>query len=620
MTDPSSPFPTWDEVTTPAGISTVCPNCGSTMGTAVTACAKCGAVISGGGDAEQAEKIRQRLQDAIGDGYRLLELLGRGGMGIVFRAREVALDREVALKVLALDPILSPDAFARFEREAKMAARLDHPNIVPIFTVGQQRSVAYYTMRLVRGGSIEHMIDEHRQLDFDHTLAMLRDVAAALDYAHGHGIVHRDIKPANILIGESGHAMVADFGIAKALGNTDAGGAGSTGTGIIGSPGYMSPEQWRGEQIDGRADQYALGVVAFEMLAGRRPFETVRVQDLLKMHLSADMPDLTSIRPGTDATVDAAIRRALSKDPTERFATVSGFIEALAGRRPVSQTSRTPRFEKADAKSAGGKGIWLVAIAALLLVAALGAPGSRKEIGHLVRRALMGDVPMQAAGGQAAPGTALPGTGVTPSSGIPGDSARAGGVAAPDSTAQGAAGATSAGADSIAASGVALPPSPPATRVETTLVFKAIPLDTSLEGSASREAPGFRRAPVQEVGWVRIVTRGGTSRARIDARPTGAFTPVLVRVDPGTHVISVEGGGDTFLPAQIKIDVAGGDTVDAVFATPSALHQMRLDSAAQLASLRRRADSITAARVRADSVAAAAAARIPTRPDSTKKP
>src|SRR5581483_6936159 len=130
-----------------------------------------------------------------------------------------------------LDPILSPEAYARFEREAKLAARLDHPHIVPIFAVGQRNTVAFYTMRI------------------------LRDVARALDYAHAQGVIHRDIKPANVLIGDSGHAMVSDFGIAKALGSGDA--PVGSGTGIIGSPGYMSPEQWRGEDIDARADQYA---------------------------------------------------------------------------------------------------------------------------------------------------------------------------------------------------------------------------------------------------------------------------------------------------------------------------------------------------------------------------
>ena len=286
----------FDAVTTPGPDASLrCPRCGTPRPAGIQACATCTATPSEGG--ERPDPIRERLQAAIGGGFVLLELLGRGGMGIVFRARETALDREVALKVLTLDPVLAPDAFARFEREAKLAARLDHPNIVPIFTVGHHASVAYYTMRLVKGGSVEDMLSPRKPLDTGHVIAVLRDVAAALDYAHRNGIVHRDIKPANILIGESGHAMVADFGIAKAFGAAE-GATSATGTGIIGSPGYMSPEQWRGEEVSGRADQYALGIVAYEMLAGRRPFESPRIQDLLMLHTTGAVPNISQARAG----------------------------------------------------------------------------------------------------------------------------------------------------------------------------------------------------------------------------------------------------------------------------------------------------------------------------------
>jgi serine/threonine protein kinase/ribosomal protein L40E len=304
-------------VTSRITLSVTCPRCGASLSASLTTCTKCGAALSDAGaggtttfSGDQTEKLRVRIQESIGDAFELMELLGRGGMGIVFRAKERALDREVALKVLALDPVFAPEAYARFEREAKLAAKLDHPNIVPIFAVGHRESVAYYTMRLVRGGTLETILASKKPLELDYCVRVLRDVAAALDHAHRQGVVHRDIKPANILLGESGHAMVADFGIAKALGNTS---GNATGTGIIGSPAYMSPEQWRGDELDGRADQYALAVVAFEMLSGVRPFETARVEDLLTLHLSAEIPDITAIRPGLPASTDAALRRALSK-------------------------------------------------------------------------------------------------------------------------------------------------------------------------------------------------------------------------------------------------------------------------------------------------------------------
>jgi hypothetical protein len=320
-----------DAQTTPVGARTTCPQCGVQLDSLTTTCGACGAVITGGAlDPERMERVRVRLQDGIGAAYKLGDMLGRGGMGIVFSAREVSLDRDVALKVLAFDPILNPDSYARFEREAKLAARLDHPNIVPIFAVGQGNGIAFYTMRMVRGGSAEALVAGNRALEMSQALSILKDVAAALDYAHAQGVVHRDIKPANVLLGESGHAMVADFGIARAV-SGPGGGSTATGTGVVGSPAYMSPEQWRGEKVDGRADQYALGVLAFELLTGSRPFRGDSMQELLRMHLAEEAPDIISVKHDLPSHLTDAIRRALAKDPTDRFASSSAFVAALSG-------------------------------------------------------------------------------------------------------------------------------------------------------------------------------------------------------------------------------------------------------------------------------------------------
>jgi serine/threonine protein kinase len=550
-----------DAVTMHAGIAGVCTTCGSTVTDPMHPCPKCGAAVSGGGSpAAQNERMRARLQESIGDGYKLLELLGRGGMGIVYRAREVALDRDVALKVLALDPILAPDAYTRFEREAKMAARLDHPHIVPIFAVGQRQNVAFYTMRLVRGGSLEDLIGAGKQLSLDHVVKLLKEVAAALDHAHRQGIVHRDIKPANVLLGESGHGMVADFGIAKALSNTD---SGATGTGIIGSPGYMSPEQWRGSEIDGRADQYSLGIVAYEMLTGRRPFETPQVQDLLRMHLSAEMPPLSHARTGLPEGVDDALRRALAKDPAQRFSTVTAFVDALAGLRPVNAgvTQRGPRYDKRPAPPPPPKRSLAGALVPIVLVAAVGAafafPQTRDPIMLALQPAIV------SVEGMAGVRDVDP---ATPDSVAIHDSiALARQLAVHDSLANAANAISATGTPSFGGDTLALRDS----SAHALQSAAPIGLDTTLLAMAAT-----RTAPRMQYGWLRVVINGGTAPAKIDGVRQGS-TPIIRRVEEGEHLVTVEGAGDSFLPSQITVTVGAGDTSVAVFATPEAMRRAK---------------------------------------------
>ena len=534
-------------VTSRITLSVTCPRCGASLSASLTICAKCGAALSDAGTGastftgDQTEKLRARLQESIGEAFELMELLGRGGMGIVFRARERALDREVALKVLALDPVFAPEAYGRFEREAKLAAKLDHPNIVPIFAVGHGHSIAYYTMRLVRGGTLESILAGKKPLEFDYCMRVLRDVAAALDHAHRQGVVHRDIKPANILLGESGHAMVADFGIAKALGNTT---GNATGTGIIGSPAYMSPEQWRGEELDGRADQYALAVVAYEMLSGVRPFDTARVEDLLTLHLSAEMPDITAIRPALPASTDAALRRALSKLSSERFSTVTGFIEALAGRRPAGpspNTARGPRYE-ARRKARGFPWKSAVVVAALAGVI-YGVPPVRAQAlefwGGLVHATTLFRDEAQKLG---ASGAAAQSVTVSP----PGQDS----IVATDAVAPLDSGA---GADSTLTG--------PLDLERTPLVLE----DSSLIRSAVGPAP-FRMSGARH-GWISVTVNGGTAPIIIDGRSYGS-APQIIRVDKGAHIVTVRGAGDMFMPFQHDVVVTEGDTVVAAFEVP----------------------------------------------------
>ena len=553
-------------------ISTACTKCGAMTGTLATACAVCGAAVTGGvaASTEQGERMMARIQEKIGDRFRLIELLGRGGMGIVFRAIEIALDREVALKVLAIDPLFDPEAYTRFEREAKLAARLDHPGIVPIFAVAAHDSVAYYTMRLVRGGSIEDMLESRRALDMQQILGILRDVAAALDYAHRNGVVHRDIKPANILLSETGHACVADFGIAKALGRQD----GTTGTGVIGSPAYMSPEQWRGDgTIDGRADQYALAVVAFELITGRRPFMSQNPQELLLQHCTGEIPDIMVLRPGLDPAIGEAIGRAMSKLSAERFGSVTAFVESLAGRRPVAadtstRSLRVPKYQPPPPPRRWRKLAFTLAMAAAL-AGGWFAPQTAPLVRPVVRQSM--------ATGMGYAEVIL--SGLRPAPEVPGDAP----VPAPVTT------------PAVAATDSVLPDDP-AIASDTLPADAAQSPDPGIE--AMRESLALERPPVgpaSEVfrpvardAFIRVVVRGGAApvmingeRAGVSAGPGGR----VIRVGPGTHYITVRGAGDLFLPSQISLAVATGDTAVAIFSAatrqaPTPLASPAADSAA----------------------------------------
>jgi serine/threonine protein kinase len=217
------------------------------------------------------DALHQRVTAALGDLYEVERELGRGGMSVVYCARDTRLGRRVAVKVLPPDLAHDPAVRTRFAREAHTAAQLAHPHIVPIHDVGERDGVAYLVMALVSGGNLATLMAREGRLSSNETRRLLREIADALDFAHQRGVIHRDIKPDNILLdGDSGRAMVSDFGIARAM---EAGGRLTATGAAVGTPTYMSPEQAVGErQLDGRCDIYALGVVAYQMLAGRVPF------------------------------------------------------------------------------------------------------------------------------------------------------------------------------------------------------------------------------------------------------------------------------------------------------------------------------------------------------------
>jgi len=290
------------------------------------------------------------LREAVADRYAVERELGRGGMATVFLAEDLKHHRPVAIKVLHADLTAALGA-ERFLREIEIAARLQHPHILPLYDSGAATGFLYYVMPYVEGESLRDRLTREKQLPQDDALRIATEVAGALAYAHSRGVVHRDIKPENIML-SGGTAVVADFGIARAV---SAAGAGrhltETGT-IIGTPAYMSPEQATGsEEIDGRSDQYSLACVVYEMLVGEPPFTGPTAQAVLARQ-SLDMVSPPSIvRSTIPDAVEAAILRALAKLPADRYPTTALFAEALntrsaatgAVRRATLAGARAPR-------------------------------------------------------------------------------------------------------------------------------------------------------------------------------------------------------------------------------------------------------------------------------------
>ena len=268
-----------------------------------------------------------RLTKALGGRYRVEGELGSGGMATVYQARDQRHDRSVAIKVLHPEVAASVDS-ARFLAEIHTTAQLSHPNILPLFDSGSDDGTLYYVMPLVLGESLRARLEREGTLETSEALRITREVADALGYAHANGVIHRDIKPENILL-QSGHALVTDFGIARAPGLTRSDRL--TGAGLsVGTPAYMSPEQASADpHVDGRADQYSLACVLFEMLTGEPPFAGPSVDSILVRRFTRPPPRATSRRPDIARHLDGALFKAMARDPNERFASIERFIEAL---------------------------------------------------------------------------------------------------------------------------------------------------------------------------------------------------------------------------------------------------------------------------------------------------
>jgi eukaryotic-like serine/threonine-protein kinase len=287
--------------------------------------------------------LAARLAEALRDAYTIEGEIGRGGMGVVYRARDERLQRRVAIKVLPPELAYQRDIRERFTREAQTAARLSHPHIVPIHSVGEAQGLVYFVMGYVDGESVAARIRRRGPLPVEEARRIMMETADALSAAHAFSVIHRDIKPDNILLeGTRGRVMVTDFGIAKALSATPQ--ATLTGIGVaIGTPAFMSPEQAAGErEIDGRSDLYSLGVVTYQMLTGALPFNAPTVAGILMKQITEPAPDLRTKRPETPEDLALAVARCLEKDPESRWPTADALRRALENRTiPGQRTSGT---------------------------------------------------------------------------------------------------------------------------------------------------------------------------------------------------------------------------------------------------------------------------------------
>lgn len=258
--------------------------------------------------------------------YEVRSELGRGGMATVYRGYDPTFEREVAIKVLPQAFLHDPQFRTRFEREAKMIAMLEHPAIVPVYDFGEEGGQPYIVMRYMAGGSMADRL-ERGALSLSETAQIISRLAPALDAAHSRNIVHRDLKPGNVLFDQYGNAFLSDFGIARAA---ESSGATLTGSSILGTPAYMSPEQVQGEkQLDGRSDIYALGVLVYQMLTGDVPYQSDTPAKIMMMHVLSPVPDIQEAHPDTPEGVRFAIMKAMAKNPSERFATSSEMATIL---------------------------------------------------------------------------------------------------------------------------------------------------------------------------------------------------------------------------------------------------------------------------------------------------
>ncbi len=320
-----------------------CPQCGTAAPTGAQTCAVCGAEVTDPGaktlaiateEVAERDALLARLRDELANEYEVERELGRGGMGVVFKAVEIELGRPVALKVLP--PGHGQGAAAeRLRREARLAAALGHPSIIPIYRVGRAAGTYYFAMKYVEGKALDEIIEAQGALPLQVILAVLRSATSALAFAHDREIVHRDIKGANLLVDNDGRVMISDFGIARAGQDKSLTAAGA----MMGTPFYMSPESGWGGQVGPQSDQYSLGILTFQMITGTVPFDADSLMTILQHHYFTPPPDVRRVRDGLPAGLVEVLERVLQKNAAERYPTTRAMLAAVEA-IPVSEAER----------------------------------------------------------------------------------------------------------------------------------------------------------------------------------------------------------------------------------------------------------------------------------------
>ncbi|HEX6106438.1 MAG TPA: protein kinase [Gemmatimonadales bacterium] len=550
-----------------------CSRCGSEITDKSKFCPSCGldlmATTPVHAIATGALQETDLVREALAAEYEIIEELGRGGMAMVYRARDRHLEREVAIKVLPFSLAFDSEFVERFQREARTAAQLEHPNIIPIYRVGRAGRVIYFVMKFLRGGSLSTVLAERKRLTPPEIRRLLLEAGSALGYAAQRGIVHRDIKPDNIMFDEFGQCLLTDFGIAKA-----ASGQKLTGTGMsIGTPHYMSPEQARAQAIDGRSDIYSLGVVAYQALAGGVPYDGEDSFSIGYKHITEPVPTPQLIT-ADERRLFEVIKRMLMKDPNDRFQSCEELVASIQGQPIAAAGSVRVSLAAVGAGAAGSSGAGPVLGSPPLIVSQPTTPldsplvdrrATPRERRDLPRRVADRSVAMRggassswawlwvvlavlgAAGGAYyyyrargfAPGPAaaadsVPPGGVTP---VPGDSAPPS-VVSDTSPARGAA----APADTAA-------PSPAATPAPTRAPAPAPTISRPPDPAPAADPAPAEPAPVDS-GGIRLVGLPRGSTVLIDERQV---TEPLTRLPPGRHALAISAPRFNFYSDTIVI-------------------------------------------------------------------